>query len=242
MAIVLKSSIELAKIHGVKCLVYGKAGYGKTLLAVSAPSPVLISAESGLLCLSKDNLERVHGEDNPHISYNSPVIEVTTLDQLIEAYNWCAKSNEAKQFGTFCLDSITEIGEKVLANAKLSVKDPRQAYGELIEKMNDTIKKFRDISGKHVYMSAKQEFAKDEATGITSYIPMMPGSKLGQQIPYLFDEVFNLNIGKLQDQSEYRYLRTQPDLQYEAKDRSGALDPIEMPDLTHVFNKITGVN
>lgn len=242
MAIVLKSSIELAKIHGVKCLVYSKAGIGKTVLAASAPSPVIISAESGLLCLSQANLDRVYGEDNPHVSYNSPVIEVTTLDQLTEAYEWCAHSNESKQFGSYCLDSITEIGEKVLANAKLGVKDPRQAYGELIEKMNDTIKKFRDISGKHVYMSAKQEFAKDEASGITSYIPMMPGSKLGQQIPYLFDEVFNLRIGKMQDGSEYRYLLTQPDLQYDAKDRSGALDKIEMPDLTHIFNKIIGEN
>ena len=37
---------------------------------------------------------------------------------------------------------------------------------------------------------------------------------------------------------EYRYLRTHPDIQSEAKDRSGVLDVLEPPDLTHIFNKI----
>jgi energy-coupling factor transporter ATP-binding protein EcfA2 len=242
MAIHLKSSQDLAIQNGVKILVYGKAGFGKTSLVATAPTPLLISAESGLLSLREENLNRMFGEDNPDVTYNIPVIEVTTLEQLIEAYNWCCTNPDAKQFETICLDSITEIAEKILANAKLQVKDPRQAYGELIEKMIDTIKKFRDIKGFHVYMSCKQEFAKDEASGTTSYVPSMPGSKLGQQIPYLFDEVFNLNIGKLEDGTDYRYLRTQPDFQYEAKDRSGSLEMIEMPDLTYIINKINGVS
>lgn len=242
MAIQLQSSAQLASVHGVKCLVYGRAGMGKTVLTATAPSPVLISAESGLLSLSKENLGRMFGPNDPSICYNIPVIQIDTLQDLIEAERWAATSAEANQFQTICIDSLTEIGEKVLANAKKQVKDPRQAYGELIEKMQDVVKKFRDISGKHVYMSAKEERSKDESNGAVLAGPSMPGSKLGQALPYLFDEVFHLGKAKQQDQSEFRYLRTRPDFNYDAKDRSGALDELEPPHLGAVFSKILGTH
>lgn len=238
MAIQLKNSNDLARTHGIKVLTYGKSGLGKTVLVATAPNPVLISAESGLLSLRKDNLIKLFGKDNPTITYELPVIEITTLDDLIDAHKWAQTSKEAKQFDTLCLDSITEIAEKVLANAKAQVKDPRQAYGELIEKMTLVIRDFRDLKGRNVYMSAKEEFGTDEATGVKSYVPSMPGAKLSQQLPYFFDEVFHLGIAKTLDKVEYRYLRTQPDLQYVAKDRSGTLEPIEQPNLTLIFEKI----
>lgn len=241
MAIKLVAASSLAAIHGVKCLVYGRAGFGKTSLTATAPAPVLISAESGLLSLAKENIERMYGVGTQGISYEIPVIEITTIQDLIEAEVWARTSPEAQQFQTICLDSLTEIAEKVLSNAKGQVKDPRQAYGELIEKMTSTVKAFRDLKGKHVYMSAKEERSKDEATGVTLAGPAMPGSKLGQQLPYLFDEVFHL--GKAKDpasQQDYRYIRTQPDFNYDAKDRSGALAELETPHLGYIFSKIMG--
>ena len=237
----LKSATTAAANHGVKCLVYGRAGMGKTCLTATAPAPVIISAESGLLSLTRQNLTRIYGENNPMISYNFPVIEITTLADLIDAERWARTSTEAQQFQTVCLDSITEIGEVVLTNAKLAVKDPRQAYGELIEKMTGIIKAFRDLKGKHVYMAAKEERSKDEITGASIIGPAMPGAKLSVQLPYFFDEVFHL--GKAKDpttKAEYRYLRTQPDFSHEAKDRSGMLAEIEYPHLGNIFNKIIG--
>ena len=237
MAIVLKDSNEEARLNGVKMLTYGKAGLGKTMLIVTAPNPVLISAESGLLSLRKENIERVFGKDDPEISYHIPVIKINSIDDLIEAYEWC-KTKEADQFQTIGIDSLSEIAEVVLANAKSQVKDKRQAYGELLDQMNDTIRKFRDLPGKHVYAVAKQEHIKDEATGTSLFGPSFPGSKLSQGTPYLFDEVFHIGVAKTNDGDSYRYLRTQPDLQYDAKDRSGALDEIEQPNLTYLFDKI----
>lgn len=239
MAVQLKSSAQLAAVHGVKCLVYGRAGLGKTMLTCTAPRPMLISAESGLLSLKPENIVRVFGANNQYISYDIPVWEINTIQDLIAAEVWARTSAEARNYDTICLDSITEIGEKVLSNAKSQVKDPRQAYGELIEKMTTTIKAFRELQGKHVYMSAKEERVKDESTGSTLAGPAMPGQKLGPQLPYLFDEVFNLNKGKdTQTQQEFRYLRTQPDFNYDAKDRSGALAVIEQPHLGYIFSKI----
>lgn len=225
MALKFTTTDQAAQLHGVKMLIYGVSGVGKTTLCATAPQPIILSAEAGLLSLRK---------------FQIPVIEIRTVDDLTEAHRWCQQAAEARQFSTVCIDSITEIGEVVLTNAKRQVKDPRQAYGELIEKMMTTIKAFRDLQGKHIYMAAKAEPVKDEMTGVVRYMASMPGSKLGPQLPYLFDEVFRLGINKTPQGEQYRFLQTQPDLQYDAKDRSGALDPIEPPDLNHVISKILG--
>lgn len=240
MALQFTTAEQASQVNGVKALIYANAGMGKTVLCATAPAPVVLSAESGLLSLKKKNLERLFGVGNSQVCYNVPVIQITTVDDLTDAYNWCARSAEAKQFRTVCLDSLSEIGEVVLNNAKRQVKDPRQAYGELIEKMETVIRLFRDLPNKHVYMAAKMEPSKDEMTGVVKYGPSMPGSKLGSKLPYFFDEVFRLGVNKTPQGESYRFLQTQPDLQYEAKDRSGSLDNLEPPFLTHVFNKILG--
>lgn len=240
MALQFTSAEQASQTSGVKALVYGGAGMGKTVLAATLPNPVLISAEAGALSLRKQNLERLFGVGNPHVTYNMPIINITNVDDLTAAYEWCARSVEARQFASVGLDSISEIAEVVLNNAKRQVKDPRQAYGELIEKMETLVRAFRDLPGKNVYMAAKMEPTKDELTGVVRYGPSMPGAKLGSKLPYFFDEVFRLGVNKTPQGESYRFLQTQPDLQFEAKDRSGALAPLEPPSLSAVFAKILG--
>lgn len=239
MAIEWSTSAKENVAHGVKVLVWGDSGLGKTVLCATAPTPIIISAEQGLLSLNKQNLQKIWtpAQGMP-INLDIPVIKVRTVLDVKEAYDWVATSPHAAGFQTVCIDSITEIAETVLANAKATVKDPRQAYGELLTQMETVIKMFRDLPGKNVYMSAKMEPQKDELTGMTRYGPAMPGSKLGPKLPYYFDEVFQLAINKTPDGKEFRYLRTRADLQNVAKDRSGTLDAMEMPHLTNVFNKI----
>jgi hypothetical protein len=226
MALNFTTTDRAAALNGVKVLVYGQAGAGKTVLTSTAPAPFLISAEGGELSLR---------------SVAIPMVKVATVDDLRDVYDWCSRSAEARQFQTICIDSLSEIAEVVLNNAKRQVKDPRQAYGELIEKMETTIRLFRDLPGRNVYMSAKMEPSKDELTGVIKYGPAMPGKQLAVKLPYFFDEVFRLGINKTPQGESYRFLQTQPDMQYEAKDRSGVLAPVEPPHLTQLFNKILGV-
>lgn len=211
--------------QGIKVLVYGRSGAGKTRLASTAPNPLILSAEAGLLSLREFDLKG---------------LRIDTVQDLTDVLEWVENSAAAKSFETIYLDSVTEIAEVVLSNAKVLAKDPRQAYGELIEKMTMVIKAFRDLPGRHVVMTAKQESHVDEITRVTSYGPTMPGNKMGQALPYLFDEVFRLGVAKTPAPAniEYRFLQTAPDLQYEAKDRSGSLDAVEPPDLGLIFKKI----
>ena len=203
----------------VKILVYGESGFGKTVLCGTAPNPIIISAESGLLSLRAQNL---------------PVIEVSSVTDLDEAYTYCSTS----EYSTICLDSVSEIAEVCLSELKKKYKDGRKAYGDMFDMVAERIRKFRDLPGKHVYFTAKQVRSEDADTGITRYGPSMPGKTLTNNVEYFFDEVLCLRIGETEGGEKYRYLQTQPDIQYKAKDRSGALDDMEPPNLTKIFNKI----
>ncbi len=237
MAIQLVSADSLAASNGVKMVIYGRSGMGKTMLAASMPNPIVLSAEAGLLSLKRENIERVWGVNTPGIAYNIPVIVIKDVNDLVEALTYLQTDPLGMTFNPI-LDSATEIAEQVLSNAKKQVKDPRQAYGELIEKMTATIKAFRDLPGRHVALLCKQAQFKNDATGMTLFGPDMPGQKMGPATPYLTDEVFNINMGSNSDGSTFRYLRTQPDFSYDAKDRSGGLQEVEMPHLRHIINTI----
>lgn len=237
MAITFTNTSEESVINGVKILTYAPTGTGKTMQVATLPTPVLISAESGLLSLSRGNIAKVFGVDRDDVSYNIDVIKVENYQDLNEAYEWATQSAEAAQYETIALDSISEIMEQILIGAKEGNKDKRQAYGELYENGEKLIRSFRDITGKHVYMSAKQGPFKDETSGITKYGVMMPGLKLGPAIPFFFDEVYALRIGE-DENGLFRYFQTQPDLQYDAKDRSGALETMEEPHMGNIIRKI----
>lgn len=233
------TSVE-AKTNGVKVCVFGASGVGKTVLSATAPVPIILSAEKGLLSLSLANLERLFGVGAPGITYDIPVLRIVKVQDLTDAHLWFLNNGDRGYFRTIILDSGSEIAEVVLANARATVKDPRQAYGELQDKMIATLKAFRDLPGRNVVVIAKEELLRD-ANGVSKKAPSMPGNKLGQALPYLFDEVFYLGVGTLPDQRKYRFLQTQPSMDCDAKDRSGSLQPMEKPDLTYLINKMTGV-
>ena len=98
MAINLKSTGSLSA-NGVKWLVYGQAGAGNTTLVKTLPNVIVLSAEGGLLSIQDADL---------------PYIEITSMDDLREAFAWCKDSKEAEGFQSVALVSISEVAEVVL--------------------------------------------------------------------------------------------------------------------------------
>ncbi len=224
MAINLKSTKGL-HAHGVKCLVYGHAGAGKTSLIPTLPAPIVLSAEGGLLSIADAEV---------------PYIEIGSMADLMEAYQWLTESADAKGFQSVALDSISEIAEVVLAEELKRNKDGRAAYGELNTVMAGMIRAFRDLPGKHVYFTAKCEKAQDE-TGKMLYAPSMPGKSLTQSLPYFFDLVMALRVEKDAEGQTHRMLMTDSDGTWQAKNRAaGKLEMWEAPDLGAIINKIGG--
>lgn len=224
MAINLKSTSDVSAENGVKMLVYGQAGAGKTSLIPTLPSPIILSAEAGLLSIADAGL---------------PYIEVTSIDMLKEAYEWLAGSEEAWQFQSVVLDSISEIAQVCLSAEKKKTKDGRAAHGEMQMIIGDHIRKFRDLPGRHIYFTAKLDKTQDE-TGRLLYGPSMPGRLVGQDLPYQFDIVAALRIYPDAEGNHWRGLMLESDGLWQCKDRSGKLDGIEPPNLGDIISKIGG--
>jgi len=210
-------STKDAHQDGVKMIVYGASGVGKTTLIRTAPNPFIISSESGLLSLADQDI---------------PAVEVKTEDDLKEVYEYVLKS----KYDTICLDSLSDIAETLLSGYKDKFSDGRQAYGKLNDVMSKYIRLFRDIKGKNVYMTAKE--AKVEINGVIVAQPSMPGSTLTINLPYFVDMVLRLESSKKED----RVIHSKASFTQVCKDRSNKLDAKEVPNLGHIIRKITGGN
>lgn len=200
-----------AGVDQVKLLVYGASGVGKTVLCSTAPKPIIISAEKGLLSIADKEVD---------------ILEVSSISELEQAFKIVAKG----EWETVCLDSLSEIAEVVLAEYKALVNDGRQAYGQLNDEMTKIIRQFRSLD-KNVVVTAKE--LKDES-GSTMYSrPSMPGKTLTGSVPYFFDLVLYMKSTK-----EKRVLYTKDSFTHNAKDRSGKLGDKEDPNLTDLFLKV----
>lgn len=235
MALVFTNTAELAATQGVKMLVYGGSGAGKTVLLATLPRPIILSAERGLLSLSPKNLRKIYKREIEEIQ----VVCIESYEDLLLALEFVKDPANQEYFDSIALDSVTEIAEKVLSYQKAIAGDPRQAYGELIEKMTMVLKEFRDIASKHVVFVAKEQRNPDSSDTLNG--PAMPGSKLAEQLPYLFDEVFHLAIGEDAAGNQSRLLQTHKDIQFVAKDRSGSLEASEPANLKNIITKIQNV-
>lgn len=221
----IKTTTEVT-LNGIKTLVYGGPGVGKTRLISTAPYPLVLSCEGGLLSLRKEN---VH------------FIEIKYLNDLQNVYNWLYSGQDNFQYWTIGLDSTSEIIEVVLNNELQKTRDPRQAYGAILNKGTKLLRDFRDLPYRNVVMICKQEWVKNEQTGAMHFAPSFPGAKLGPNAPYFPDEVFQLEIHTHpQTHQRIPLLRCWPSATNVAKDRSGALNEFEPPDLGYVFSKILG--
>lgn len=222
MAIRFTTTDQEAKINGLKCLVHGPSGAGKTTLLGTITEPLMIiSAEGGMLSLGGKTI---------------PVSVIDTIEDLNILHGWVLNDPQFAQFRWIALDSISEVAEKILAAEKALARDPRKAYGEMQDQLWSVIRKFRDLPGRNVVFTAKQERVGD--TGF--HQASLPGNKAGQGVDYFFDEVFALRAETDPNDSskKVRALQTGLDDKYAAKDRSGGLDFFEPPNLMHVKDKI----
>lgn len=210
----------------VKAIVYADSGMGKTTLLGTLPEEktLIVSAESGLLCLNDKDIS---------------VVEIREWSDLQEVYKNLTKNPDWEKFEYVCLDSLTEMSDKLVSMLESSpeFRDPKMAlkmWGEYSKRMTATIKAFRDLD-KSVVFTALPEDVLDGGT--VTKKPYIKGSAVQKMLNSYFDEVFYLCIDESTDS---RHLQTQPSSSATAKDRSGKLDAYEQPNLTNIINKIKG--
>ena len=214
-----------AQQYGAKCLVYGPPGAGKTPIINTAPRPVMIACETGLLSMKGSTV---------------PCAMATTPETIADFFQWLLTSHEAKNYDTICLDSGSQMCQ-ILLNRELSGKsksgnkvDGKAAYGAMANKAMEYFNQLYFMAEKHVYIICKC----DETEPVKK--PYFPGQMLNAEVPYLYDEVLYLSLVNIQGVGEVQAMRTKTSYDVLARDRSGNLAEFEPPHLTNLFNKILG--
>jgi len=222
----LTSTDKAAKITGVKCVVFGKPKTGKTTLIKTAPAPIIFSSERGLLPLRGEKI---------------PVVEIVSYKDLEDAFAWVASSAEARNYKTICWDSVTDTSEAILANEKKNNPNKSNKWGpydKLVDLMTERLRDARNMQGRNWYLVCQEEIVQMPEGGKMA-VPSLPGKALLQNLPYLFDGIFQnvLYVDPATGQ-EHRALKTRGDNVTMGGDRSGNLDAWEQPHLGNIFAKM----
>lgn len=219
----LKPASTLAKKNGVKAIVYGLPGAGKTPVVKTAPRPVILAVEPGMMSMRD--------------AHNIPAYEAYSFEKIDEFFKWWFGSSEVSAFDTLAIDSLSQMAEIALDHFKARNKDGRKAYGEMSDWVMGHVNKLFYMPQKHMYLICKQ--AKIDSGSGNYFLPYFPGNDLDVKIPHLFDEILRLDNavripGLLKEVTAFQ---TKESFNYKARDRSGKLDEFEQPDLTNLFNK-----
>lgn len=221
--------------NGIKCLVYGQSGVGKTTLAKTIPEKTLIiSAESGLLSLADYDIDV--------FDLNQFKTAEQKVASLGEVYRLLTTKEYQDKYQCIFVDSITEVAQLIVQFLKTKYPDRKDAlvmWGEYSEKIKSFIKAYRDLQGYDVVFTALRAVEKDDVG--RRYFGIDMNGKISIQIEALLDELFCLEVIQNEDGEKKRVLITNKTDQYSAKDRSGKLSNYEPADLEVVFNKIKGV-
>ena len=230
----LKPLSQLAQRFGVKAIIYGKPGTGKTPMLQTAPRPLVLLTEPGSLSVRKVT--------------TVPAWEAYTQERIEEFFEWFTKSAEAKNFDTLAIDSGSEAAEIVISKELNKQKDGRKAYGE----MSKTVMRWFDslyfMPQKHIVLICKQ-FAMEVGKTVTQQngafvvemqyqaAPYFPGNALNVSVPHRYDEILHVAEVNIPGVGPKMALRTRGTPEILARDRSGNLNEVEPTDLTALFAK-----
>lgn len=230
----LVTASSLAVQYGVKMIAYGPPGTGKTPVAQTAPSPLMLVCEPGMMTMRGVNI---------------PCYYAPTRDKIKEFFEWFFKSAEARQFHTLCIDSGSELCEIVLKHWLNTVAHGMKAYGEMASECIDWFDQLYFLKEKHVYIICKQQVIETVTQGFAptgapiiktsrKAAPYFPGKEVPMKVSHKYDLVAQTNRGDVPGvQGRQLYFKCVDDDDTTARDRSGFLTQYEELNLTKLFAK-----
>lgn len=214
---------QLASASGVKCIIYGSAGCGKTPLVTTASNALYIAIEHGQVSLQ---------------GTNTPAIKSYDLASFYQIIEWIDKSEEAKQYNTFFFDSISRfcslvLEEEMSKKSKSGEKvNGQAAYGEMAKRVLKVLHLLNNMENCNIVMLAQQDTKPEQGR------PYFEGNEIDTKIPHLFDGVFHLGEHDIPERGLTYSLQMRETSKNFARCRFNAAADYEAANLDYLFNKL----
>lgn len=258
---IIKASERMAERGGIKAVILGPSGIGKTTLlkTLNPATTLFLDLEAGDLAVEGwpgDTIRPRTWDDcrtlaaliagpnpalRPEQPYSQAHYDHANRDGDGAAYD---------QYDTVFIDSITVAGRLCFQWAqgqpeafsdKTGKPDTRGAYGLHGRELLAWLSQLQHCRNKNIVFVGILD-AKEDDYGRAQWVAQIEGSKTGRELPGIVDQVITYQELQTEDGTKFRGLVcTSPNAWgYPAKDRSGRLDMIEEPHLGKLFAKIKG--
>lgn len=259
---IITADERMAQAKGVKALIVGPAGVGKTsLLRTLEPERTLfLDLEAGDLAVQDvkvDTLQpRAWDECRAIAAFlggPNPALPPTAC--YSQAHYDSVKSEfdglgGLDKYDTYFIDSITVAGRLCWTWAQQQPEaftdrgkaDVRGTYGLLGREMIAFLTQLQHARGKNVIFVGILEKIVDDFN-VATWQLQIEGGKTGRELPGIVDQILTMQHIDFGDGTPCRaFVCTQPNpFGYPAKDRSGRLEQFEQPHLGKLLTKLTGV-
>lgn len=233
------------KTETLSVLVHAAAKVGKSTLSSTAPPPVLVLDAEGswkFIPVRKKHWDPM-SEPIPRYdgTWEACVVTITQWAQVEMIYRHLTQAQH--DFVSVVIDSITEIQRRLKSNLKGTEAMQIQDWGQLLTKMDSTIRQFRDLTLLPIPVRCVVMIAETrESSG--KWKPYMQG-QIGVSLPYLVDICGYLYVAMAPDENgqptkKVRKLWIGPHPQFESGERvQGTLpDDVESPNIAEMMKTI----
>ncbi|MDD9977090.1 MAG: ATP-binding protein, partial [Boseongicola sp.] len=250
---IISADERMSEQRGIKGCIFGKSGIGKTSLlwTLDAQSTLFFDLEAGDLAIEGWSGDTIRprtwiecrdfavfiGGPNPALR-DDQVYSQAHYDAVCEQFGDPTALNK---YQTVFIDSITVAGRLCFQWAKgqpqavserTGKPDMRGAYGLHGQEMIAWLTHLQHTRDKNVWFVGILDEKLDDFNRKT-FVPQIDGSKTGNELPGIVDEVVAMAEVSPDGSDPYRAFvcHTLNPFGFPAKDRSGRLDQIEEPHL-----------
>ena len=257
---IISADQRLAERRGIKGVIFGKSGIGKTtlLLTLAAETTLFMDMEAGDLAVEGWHGDTIRprtwdecrdfavfiGGPNPALR-NDQYFSQAHYDQVLQKYG---DPGVLAKYETVFVDSITVAGrlcfqwckgQPQAVSDKTGKPDLRGAYGLHGQEMIGWITHLQHTRNKNVWFVGILDEKLDDFNR-PFFAAQIEGAKTGLELPGIVDQVITMAELKPEEGPSYRAFicHTMNPWSYPAKDRSGRLVMIEEPHLGRLMDKI----